>query len=329
MANLSTEYMGIPLSSPVVVAACSLSGQVDNIKQAEAGGAGALVIKSLFEEQIVLEDLQFTEERDVGSEYYREALSYYPPLEHAGAREHLMWVEKSRKAVQFPLIGSLNATRPGNWVGYAKGLADAGCDGLELNTYAVQADAEVDAAAVEQRLYEIVESVLGAVEIPVSVKLSPFYTSVPNVAAELARRGVKGLVLFNRFLQPDIDVQSERLRNAMTWSRPEEMRLPLRYVALLHGRIEADLAASTGVHDAAAVAKYILAGATIVQTASCLYTNGIDYLEALNGGLSGWMDAKGYRRLADFRGKLSAKDIKNPFAFERAQYVDLLLKQKA
>lgn len=329
MADLSTTYMGIPLSSPVVVAACSLSGKVDNIRHAEQAGAGALVIKSLFEEQIQWEASNLEEAENVGAERFAESLTYFPPIEHAGSREHLMWVEKTRKVVTMPLLGSLNAISRSNWVGYARQLQDTGVDGLELNVYGVQTDMLQTADDVEKSLYETVDNVLAEVTIPVAVKLSPFYTSVVNVASELDRRGAKGLVLFNRFLQPDIDVENETLRNSMTWSRPEEMRLPLRYIALLYGRIKADLAASSGVHTAEAVVKQLLAGATIVQVASALYLHNIDYIKTLNDGLAGWMDQKGYKKSADFRGKLSQRDVKDLFAFERAQYVDLLLKQKA
>lgn len=328
MADLTTTYMGIPLSSPVIVGACSLSGKVDNIRKAQDAGAGALVIKSLFEEQIRLESQKLDEDRAVGAEHFPEAIQYFPPMEHSGPREHLMWIEKTRAAVQMPLIASLNAIHPSNWVGWAKKLQDTGVQGLELNVYAVQTDLAKTSADVEKVLYDLLQAVLAEVSIPVAVKLSPYYTSVVNVAAELAKRGAKGLVLFNRFLQPEIDLGSESLKNAMSWSRPEEMRLPLRFVALLHGRIQADLAASTGIHTAEAVAKQILAGATVVQVVSALYLNQIAYLGDLNRGLAAWMDQKGYRTLADFRGKLSQKDVKAPFAFERAQYVDLLLKQK-
>lgn len=327
MADLSTTYMGIPLSSPVVVGACSLSGRVANIQRVEEAGAGALVIKSLFEEQIMAEALRLEEQQQVGAERFAESLTYFPPLEHAGPHEHLMWVEKTRKAVRMPLLASLNAVTPGGWGGFARQLQETGVDGLELNVYAVQTDPERSGAEVEAELYETVEKVLSEVSIPVAVKLSPFYNSLVHVAAELDRRGVKGLVLFNRFLQPDIDEESQTLRNAMNLSRPEDARLPLRYVALLHGRVAADLAASTGIHDGGGVARQLLAGATVAQVVSTLYINGIDQLKTINSELAGWMDRHGYTSLGDFRGKLSQEDVPDRFAFERAQYVELLLQQ--
>ena len=327
MADLSTTYMGIPMVSPVVVAACSLSGHVENVQRAEAAGAGGLVIKSLFEEQIMAETVKLAADEKVGGDRFAESLSFFPPLEHAGAREHLMWVERSRRAVKMPLIGSINAFTPTGWVDFARQMQETGVDGLELNVYAVQTDPEQDGRGVEAALYDTIEKVLEQVTIPVAVKLAPFYSSVVNVAAELDRRGVKGLVLFNRFLQPDIDPDTERLRNAMDLSRPDEMRLPLRYVALLHGRIGADLAATTGIHSPTGVIKQLLAGAAITQVASVLYAHDIEYIRTLNEGVDHWMDQKGYACLADFRGKLSQEDAPDPFAFERAQYVELLLQQ--
>ncbi len=330
MADLSTSYMGIPLSSPVLVAACSVSGMIDNIRRCEEAGAGALVIRSLFEEQIQLEGQRLDEQQAVGSERFAESLSYFPPLEHAGPREHLMWTEKTRKAVSMPLIGSINAVHTGQWVKYARQMQDTGVNALELNPYAVQTDVDRSASDVEAELLEVVQSVLDAVTIPVSVKLSPFYTSVPHVAHQLDERGVKGLVLFNRFLQPDIDLDTMKLRQTMNWSRPEEARLALRYVAILHGRVGAELAATGGIHDGQAVARQLLAGAQVVQVASVLYTSPkkLDVLTSLNDQLGGWMDEKGYAKIESFRGRLSQAQIGDPYAFERAQYVQLLMKQK-
>jgi len=222
----------------------------------------------------------------------------------------------------------LNAVSPGSWTRFAKQLESTGVDGLELNVYAVAADPKVAGAQIESTLYEIVESVVGEVEIPVSVKLSPFYTSVANVAAELDKRGVKGLVLFNRFLQPDIDPQSEKLSLEMVYSSAAELKLPLRWVALLYGRNGADLALNTGVHSGKDAAKALLAGAQIVQVASALLENGIPYLSTMLRELEGWMDEHGYEAVSDFRGKMSQKKIADPIAFERAQYVKLLMSQK-
>ncbi|MFN2148273.1 MAG: dihydroorotate dehydrogenase-like protein [Anaerolineales bacterium] len=328
MTSLKTTYMGIDLETPLVVAASSVSSFLDRIKQAEQAGAGLLVIRSLFEEQIQLEALRLEESLSVGAESFAEAMTYFPKVEHGGADEHLMWIEKTRAETDMPLIASLNAVSPGAWTKYAKQLESTGVDGLELNVYAVAADPKVSGAQLENTLFEIVESVVGEVKIPVSVKLSPFYTSVANVASELDQRGVKGLVLFNRFLQPDIDPQTETLKQEMVYSLPEELKLPLRWVALLYGRVKADLALNTGVHSGVDAAKAFLAGAQIVQIASALLENGIPYLSTMLRELEGWMEEHGYEDLKAIRGKMSQKKIDDPFGFERAQYVKLLMSQK-
>jgi dihydroorotate dehydrogenase (fumarate) len=282
----------------------------------------------LFEEQIQFDRLRMEEALSVGEHNYAEAASYFPKLQHGGAAEHLMWVEKTRKAVSLPLIASLNAVSVGGWTEFARQLAGTGVDGIELNVYAVAADPRKTGAEIEQDLYQTVEAVRAEIRLPLAVKLSPFYTSTVNVAAELDRRGVNALVLFNRFLQPDIDPDGESLHSEMVYSTPAELRLPLRWTALLHGRIRADLAVTSGVHSGHGAAKALLAGATVVQVASALLQNGIPYLSTMLRELEAWMGEHGYGRLEDFRGKLSQKEADDPFLFERAQYVNLLLAQK-
>ena len=328
MAELKTTYMGVELDSPLIVAASSISSYTDRIEMAEKAGAGALVIRSLFEEQIMIEAERLEEELAVGSEYFSEALTYFPEVKHGGAEEHLMWVEKARNAVKMPLFASLNAVTPGAWTNYAHQLEETGVDGLELNLYAVATDPSKTSVEIEKELYETVDSVLSEVKIPVSVKLSSFYTSPLNVVHELSARGVKGVVLFNRFLQPDIDPINEKLTSEMVLSSPDEMKVPLRHIALLYGRIDCDLAITSGVHSGLDAAKALLAGATVVQTASALIKNGIPYLSTMLRELEGWMGDKGYENLEAFRGKMSQRNVEDPFAFERAQYVKLLMSQK-
>jgi len=328
MTDLKTTYMGIPLQTPLIVAASSISSMIDRIKIAEQAGAGALVIRSLFEEQIMFDALKMEEDLAVGADLFPEALSYFPPIQHGEADEHLMWIEKTRAEVTMPLIASLNATSPGAWTKYAKQLEATGVDGLELNVYSVASDPDRTGVEIEQTLFETFEAVKGEVEIPVAVKLSPFYTSTANLAAEFDKLGVEALVLFNRFLQPDIDLKTETLQNKMVLSTPEEMKLPLRWIALLYGRIKTDLALSTGVHSGLDAAKALLAGATVVQTASALLKNGIPYLSTMLRELEGWMVEQGYDDLESFRGKMSQKEVDDPFVFERAQYVRLLMSQK-
>jgi len=328
MTDLSTKYMGIPLKNPLVVAASSISGMVDRVKMAEDVGAGALVIRSLFEEQIQVEQQRFEEQLSVGAESFPEALSYYPEIEYGQADEHLMWVEKTRAAVEMPLFASLNAVSPGAWVKYAKQLEGTGVNGLELNVYAVATDLAKTGAEIEQELYEIVESVKAEVTIPVAVKLSPFYTSAVNVAAELDKRGANALVLFNRFLQPTIEVATESLHNEMVYSSPQELKLPLRWIALLYGRIEADLAITGGVHTGEDAVRALLGGATVIQLASTLFKNGLPYLSTMLRDIEAWMGEQGYDSVDEFRGNVSQKNCEDPFAFERAQYVNLLLSQE-
>ena len=328
MPNLKTTYMGIEVDSPLLVAASSISSYLDRIKLAEQAGAGLLVIRSLFEEQIQMEAQRFEESLSVGAESFPEALSYFPEIEHGDADEHLMWVEKTRAEVELPLIASLNAVSLGSWTKYAKQLESTGVQGLELNVYSVAANPKRTAKDVEKALFDILEAVTGEVDLPVSVKLSPFYSSFANIAAELAERGADALVLFNRFLQPDIDSLTEELKQEMVYSSSEEMKLPLRWVALLHGRVECELALNTGVHSGHDAAKALLAGAQVVQIASALLQNGIPFLSTMLRELEEWMAEPDYSSLEELRGKMSQKNIEDPLAFERAQYVKLLLSQK-
>jgi dihydroorotate dehydrogenase (fumarate) len=327
MSNLTTTYMGIPLKNPIVVAASTISHRVDGVRLAEEVGAGALVISSLFEEQIQMEQQNSVEQVAVSQQSFSEALSAFPGIAPVEAREHLMWVEKTRQAVQMPLFASLNAVSSGSWVHYARQLEATGVDGLELNVYAVATDPAETGSEIQKELYEIVEGVKAEVKIPVAVKLSPFYTSTVNVATELDQRGVDGLVLFNRFLQPTIDVDTESLNNRMFYSSPQELKLPLRWIALLYGRIQADLAITTGVHTGQDAVRALLAGATVIELASTLLKNGLPYISTILRDIEAWMAEKGYNSLDDFRGKVSQKNCDDPFAFERAQYVRFLLSQ--
>jgi len=327
MSDLSTTFMGIPLKSPIVVAASSISSMIDRVEMAERVGAGALVIRSLFEEQIQVEQQRFDDYLAVGGESFPEALSYFPAIEHGQADEHLMWVEKTRKAVKMPLIASLNAVSRGSWVEYARQLESTGVDGLELNVYIMGTNPDRSGAELEQELLDIVQSVKSVVKIPVAVKLSPYYASTLNVAIGLDKLGVEALVLFNRFVRPTVDVGSETLTNEMFWSTPQEMRLPLNRVARIFGHLKADMALNTGVHSGEDVVRAILVGATVVQVASALFVHGIPYISTMLRDIEAWMGEKGYDSLDDFRGKMSQKNCDDPFAFERAQYVNLLLSQ--
>lgn len=325
MADLSTSFMGIKMKSPIMVGASTLSNKIDNIRMAEEAGAGGLVIHSLFQEQIEMESQEIEEELLISSDHFPESLTYFPQLEHAGPREHIMWVERARREVRFPLIGSINAVSMGKWVEYAGQLQEAGCDGLELNLYSVQTNPSRTAGEIEKQSLDIIAAVKRSVSIPVAVKLSPWYTSIANFIMRLSEVNVDGIVLFNRFYQPVIDPDTEKLAIRLDFSMPEEMRLPLRWIAIASGIVDTDLAASTGVHSGKDVAAQLLAGARVTQTVSAIYQNGIDHISTMNHELSKWMDAKGYADIDAFRGKLSSAKVTDPYAFERAQYIEMLM----
>jgi dihydroorotate dehydrogenase (fumarate) len=326
MADLSTKYMGLSLPSPLVLASSSLSNRVENFQTAEACGVGAVVLRSLFEEQIEGADAALQDDLARAAESNPEARTYFPP-QRIGPHEYLRLIERAKKAVKVPVIASLNCAAPGSWSEYSRQIEEAGADGLEVNVYAVAADPAVTGERIERSYLEVIASVRRTVRIPVALKLSPFFTSFANVAAQFDGAGVNALVLFNRFLQPDIDLDRLALQSSMHLSHPSEMLLPLRWMAILYGRLKADLAASTGVHDTSGVVKQLLAGATVVQLASALVKNGIPHLAVLRDGLEDWMDRVGYERIEDFRGALSQKEAQDPRAFERAQYLHLILSQ--
>src|SRR5512140_297486 len=260
MADLATDYMGLKLPTPLVVASSALSNRVDNLEMAEGHGAGAVVLRSLFEEQLEATRTALDEELSRGADSSPEARTYFPP-QRVGPHEYLSLVERAKKALSIPVIASLNCCAPGSWTGYARDIEQAGADALEVNLYAVEADPMVSSAEVEARYLEIVHAVRGAVRIPVAVKLSPYFTALAHFAARLDAAGANGLVLFNRFLQPDVSLEKMAALPTLTLSAPGEALVPLRWIALLHGRVRCQLAASTGVYDAAGVVKQLLAGA--------------------------------------------------------------------
>jgi dihydroorotate dehydrogenase (fumarate) len=326
MADLATEYLGLKLPTPLVLASSALSNRVDNLEMAEGHGAGAVVLRSLFEEQLEAANTLLEEELSRGADSSAEARTYFPP-QRVGPHEYLSLVERAKKALEIPVIASLNCCAPGSWTGYARDIEQAGADALEVNLYAVEADPDVSSAEVEARYLEIVDSVRGAVRIPVAVKLSPYFTSLAHFAARLDRAGVNGLVLFNRFMQPDISLDKLVAVPSLTLSSPGEALVPLRWIALLHGRVKAHLAASTGVHDAGGALKQLLAGAQVVQLASTLVKSGIPHLGKILAGMEDWLDKRGYASADAARGLVSQRALQDPGAYERAQYVHLILSQ--
>lgn len=326
MADVATKYLGLELPSPLVLASSSISNRVEALEAAEGHGAGAVVLRSLFEEQLEGVQTALDEELERGQDTNPEGRTYFPP-QRVGPHEYLSLVERAKKALRIPVIASLNCAAPGSWCEYARDIERAGADALELNIYTVGADPAVTGAMIERSHLEIVESVRAAVKLPIAVKLSPYYTSVANMAARMEAAGAQGLVLFNRFLQPDISLEKLAPLVGMNLSLPSETLVPLRWVALLHGRVKVDLAASTGIHDAQGAAKHLLAGATVVQLASTLVKNGVNHFGRIRAELEGWMDKRGYSTLDDLRGTLSQRQVIDPAAFERAQYVQLILSQ--
>src|SRR5512147_2169270 len=259
MADLATDYMGLKLPTPLVLASSALSNRVENLEVAEGHGAGAVVLRSLFEEQIEAANTALEEAAMSQADSNPEARTYFPP-QRVGPHDYLSLVERAKRALEIPVIASLNCCAPGSWTGYARDIEQAGADALEVNLYSVEADPSVSSAEVEARYVDIVGAVRSAVKIPVAVKLSPYFTSLGHFAARLDDAGVNGLVLFNRFLQPDLSLERMAATPTMTLSAPAEALVPLRWIALLHGRVKADLAASTGVYDAPSALKQILAG---------------------------------------------------------------------
>jgi dihydroorotate dehydrogenase (fumarate) len=328
MGSLQTRFMGLQLSNPLVAGSSDLTSNVDSIKRIEEAGAGAIVLKSLFEEQIQLERFKLEEDLEAGNDLYGEMATIFPKLQHAGAKEHLMWVKKARAAVKIPVIASLNAVTRATWVEYARQLADQGVDALELNFFATPRDFDVAGGSVEDEQLQIVREVRAAVKVPLAVKLSVFYSNPLNIIGRLDREGAGGFVLFNRFFQPDINTETESITQPFNFSIQADNRLPLRFVGLLHGKIKADVCASTGIMTGADVIKMILAGASSVQVVTGLYRQGVKSIRTMLDEITRWMNARSYDSIDAFRGNLSAKNAKDPWAYTRAQYAKMLLNPK-
>jgi dihydroorotate dehydrogenase (fumarate) len=325
--QLSTDYMGLALRNPLVASPSPLSKSVDGVRRLADAGVGAVVLYSLFEEQLRREAALDSELADAGAERFSEALSYFPEVaeEEPGPRVYLSLLERAVATVEVPVIASLNGVTPGGWVDYARAMQDAGAAAIELNIYYLPGSAHTSGRDVEQRHIDVLTRVKDAVTVPVAVKLAPYFSSTAEMALRLDEAGADGLVLFNRFLQPDID--PDRLTSVATveLSSSAEARLPRTWIALLRGRLRAALAATTGVEDPADVAKYLLAGADVVMTTSALLRHGPAYAAVLLDGLSAWMDRKGFATVDDLRGLLAVAPGTDEAAHERAGYVSALL----
>ena len=326
MKNIKTLFMGIEIDNPIVVGASDLVTSQDNLKKIEDQGAGAVVYKSLFEEQVQLERLQFDEKLTGFNDIHAEMLTVHPHLNYSGAEEHLLNLRNAKESISIPLIASLNAVNIETWVEYARLIAQTGVDGLELNFYPNILDMDREAADIEHEQIRIVTEIKKSVSIPISIKLSHDYTNVLNLIKKLDGIGVNAFVLFNSFFQPDIDIESEAHIKKYNYSKPGDYKRSLRYAGLLYQNIKAEICSSNGIFTGADVVKLILSGASSVQVVSTLYKNGIPHISTMKNDLEKWMDEKDYKCLDDFRGKLSDKNIpKNPFVYKRAQYVDLIM----
>ena len=324
--NLTSTYLGMELRSPIVVSACPLSEDVANIVKMEDHGAGAVVLFSLFEEQIRRENALYQEVIQNTEGAFAEAADYFPGAEdyQSGTAEYLDLIRRAKERVEMPVIASLNGTSAEGWIEYARQLEQAGADGIELNVFYIPADISLTGVEVEQRYLDIVKLVKSTVSIPVAIKLNPYFSAMGNTAHKLAEAGADGLVFFNRFYQPDFDIENLRVISDLRYSRHDEIRLPLLWIAALHGRVNASVAATSGVQGATEVVKYLLAGADVVMTASSLYRHGIEHLETLGRDLESWMQRLQFDSVAGFRGVLSQQNIRDTTAYERANYIRIM-----
>ena len=326
MIDLSTTYLGLQLKNPIVASASPLSKKVETVRRMEDAGVSAVVMYSLFEEQIIHESKALDHFLNQGTESFAEAITYLPDLEHynVGPDEYLNLIRRHKEAVQIPIIGSLNGISTGGWVDYAKKIEEAGADALELNIYYVPTDLKMSSQDMEQAYIDLVSDVRKQIHIPLAVKLSPFVTALPGFAAKLVKAGANGLVLFNRFIQPDLDIETLEVVPTLHLSTSEEIRLPLRWVAILHGRVQADLALTSGVHTANDVLRSVMAGANVTMLASELIAKGPGRATEILTDMEKWMGEFEYDSIRQMCGSMSQKSVADPDAFERGNYMKAL-----
>lgn len=328
--NLKTNYMGLKLRTPLVVSACPLTESIDNIKRMEDAGASAVVLFSLFEEQVRHERYELHWSMTQGTESFPEALNYFPEPEEllVGPEAYLGHIQRAKEAVSIPIIASLNGSTPSGWTDVARQIQQAGADALELNLYNVPTDPALSGAELERQYLEVVRSVRGAVTIPLAVKASPFFTNFANMAQRFVECGANGLVMFNRFYQPDIELESLEVAPHVFFSTPMAMRLPLRWVAILYDRLGVSLAATSGVHRGTDALKMLMAGADVTMLCSALFRHGIGHLRTVEEELVAWMREHDYESVQQLKGSLSHKFCPDPSAFERAQYMRAVASQR-
>jgi len=326
MLDLKTTYLGLELKNPLVASASALSKKSSLVKKMEDAGISAVVMYSLFEEQITHDSLAFNYYMERGTDRFAESLDYFPDLDkyNVGPDQYLEHIRKNKAAVDIPIIGSLNGVSNSGWIKYARSIEEAGADALELNTYYIPTDASISASQVEDNYAELVKTVCESVAIPVAVKLSPFFTTLPHLVKRLAEAGAAGFVLFNRFIQPDLDIENMEVDTTLHLSTSEELLLPLRWMALLYGRVGADLALTSGVHNGVDLAKAVMAGANVAMVASEFVAKGVERAVEMLAEMENWMTAYEYESVAKMRGTMSQKNVANPAAFERANYMKAL-----
>jgi len=324
--DLSTTYLGLKLKNPLVPSAGPLSHTLDSMKRLEDAGASAIVMYSLFEEQIHHEAAELNHYLSYGTESFAEAISYFPQPDefNLGPDEYVEHLRKAKEALHIPVIGSLNGISTGGWVQFAKKIEEAGADGIELNIYYIPTDPKLTGQDVEDRYVEVLKAVKSTVKIPVAMKLSPFFSSLAYLVARLDAAGVNGMVLFNRFYQPDIDLETLDVRPNVNLSTPQALRLPLRWIAILHGKIRASLAATSGIHTSEDVLKMLMAGADVTMLCSALLKHGAGRIKEILTQLDQWMLEHEYVSVQQMKGSMSQKSVKDPAAFERAQYMKAL-----
>ncbi len=323
MIDLSTTYLGLKLRTPLVASASPLSQEIDGIRHLEDAGASAVVLYSLFEEQLRQEGFELEHHLNQGTNSFAEASSFFPQPDEfrLGPEGYLNHIQRAKQAVSVPIIASLNCTTAGSWIEYAKLIQHAGADALECNIYSIPTDPDLTSNAIEQQYLEIVHAVKSAVTIPVAVKISPFFSNLANMAKGFDEAGANGLVLFNRFYQPDINLEELEIQPNVLLSTPQALRLPLTWIGILYGRLRANLAATSGVHGPEEVIKLLMVGADVTMLCSTLLRNGIDHIGFIERGVVEWMDKREYESVDQMKGSMSQIRCANPSAFERAQYM--------
>jgi len=326
MVDLTTTYLGLKLKNPLVASPSPLSEKVENVKRLEEAGVAAVVMYSLFEEQIIHESLELDYFLNQGTESFAESLTYFPEAGKytLAPDKYVERVEKTKKAVSIPVIGSLNGVSTGGWIEYARKIQEAGADGLELNLYYLPTDVNLTSSQIEDNSLQLVRDVRAEIKIPLAVKLAPFFTALPNFAKRLVEAGADGLVLFNRFYQPDMDLENLEVVPNLVLSNSDELRLPLRWIAILYGKVKADLALTSGVHTPEDAIKALMAGASVAMTTSAILKRGLQAIPQILTGMEAWMTAHEYESVKQMRGSMSQGAVADPAAFERANYMKVL-----